>query len=341
MSIVTIHKHEHSGLKHFVIWLTISCILGTIGFAASIKLGSSPIRWEDLWYGLIGAQETKEQLIVRTLRLPRALVAVMVGSSLAVAGVIMQAVTRNPLASPQIFGVNSGAALVVVASIVFIPSLTPSQLVISAFLGAALGGWLVYTMASGGGKFTPVKLALAGMTVSMLLSAVTEGLIVLHDQKTQNILFWMAGAVDGSDWNDVLLMLPWWLIGILGALLLSGSWNVLNMGDDVAQGLGLHIRYVRSAAGILVILLAGASVSVAGPIGFVGLVVPHIVRALVGTEHRFVIPLSALLGASLLLYADIGSRFISYPFEAPVGIVTAAVGAPFFLYLVRKGRRSE
>jgi ferric citrate transport system permease protein len=329
------------GRLSVLLWLCSGGLFVASGLVLSVKLGTFAIPWADLWAALGGVQETKEQLIVRTIRLPRAVVAALIGANLAVAGTIMQAVTRNPLASPQIFGINSGAALVVVATIVFIPRLTPAQLVFSAFAGAALGAWIVYSMAMAGGRFTPVKLALAGMSVSMLLSAVTEGLVVMHDQKTQNVLFWMAGSVDGGDWNDVAVLLPWTLIGLIAALLLSRSWNVLAMGEEVASGLGLRIGALRLAAGGLVVMLAGASVAVAGPIGFIGLVIPHIVRALVGTDHRFVLPVAALLGAALLLYADVASRYISYPFESPVGIVTAFIGAPFFLYLIRKGRQSE
>nr|WP_248930931.1 iron ABC transporter permease [Paenibacillus hamazuiensis] len=316
-------------------------VLWAAGMLLSMKFGSSAITFEDIWSAVTGARETKQQLIVYTLRLPRALLAALVGANLAVAGVLMQAVTRNPLASPQIFGINSGAALVVVGSVVFYPMLTPLQLSWCAFLGAALGAAIVYFVASGGGSFTPVKLALAGMTVAMLLSALTEGIIVLFDNKTQNVLFWMAGAVDSADWNDVRSVLPWSAAGLLAAVLLSRSMNALGLGDEVAKGIGVRMTYVRALAGIVVVVLAGASVSVAGPIGFVGLIVPHISRYLVGIDHWRLIPVSALFGAILLVYADIASRFVSFPFESPVGIVTAAIGAPYFLYLVRKGRQTE
>lgn len=323
------------GIK--ALYLTAGLLALLIGLMASISIGAADIQISTVLKSLFSFDGSKEHLMVRTLRVPRALLAALVGASLAVAGALMQALTRNPLASPQIFGINAGASLVVVFSVVFFPSLGSAALVYSAFLGAALGGLIVYSMASGGGM-TPVKLALAGMAVHFLLSSLTEGLIIFNEQTTESILYWLVGAVDGAAWLDVMNLLPWSLAGIAAALALSSSITILGLGDDVARGLGQRTGWVRLAAGTIVILLAGASVAVAGPISFIGLIIPHIARRLVGEDYRSVLPFSAVLGALLLVYADIASRYIAYPFESPVGIVTALIGAPFFLYLARNRR---
>lgn len=247
----------------------------------------------------------------------------------------MQALTRNPLASPQVFGVNAGASLCVVAGVVLFPSAQIS-VVVFAFLGAAIGGLIVYSFGSAGGM-TPVKLALAGIAVHLFLSAFTHSIIILNES-ADDVLFWMAGAISDSNWGDVQTIVPWALIGISISFAMSGSVSVLGLGDATAKGLGQNITIIRTAVSFLVLILAGSSVAVAGPIGFVGLLVPHIARKLVGEDYRFVLPFSALLGAILLVYADVLARFIAYPYESPVGIVTAMIGTPFFLYLASKGR---
>lgn len=312
-------------------------ILLLIGIWFSITNGVASITWKEALEALLGERDTKEQLIISTIRLPRAIVALLIGANLAVAGAIMQAITRNPFASPQILGINSGAAFMVVMLIVFIPSVSSLTLVYASFIGAALGGFLVFMMGmTKDGEASPVKLALAGIAVSMFLMALTEGLIVLYDTKTQHVLFWLAGSVSTGSWDDIRTILPWTGIGMLFSLLISRSITTLSLGTDIARGLGQNIVFTQFSAGCIVIILAGSSVSIAGPIGFVGLVIPHIVRFWTGSDYRLTIPLSALLGGNLLLYSDLASRYIAYPFESPVGIVTAAIGAPFFLYLIVK-----
>lgn len=184
---------------------------------------------------------------------------------------------------------------------------------------------------------THVKLALAGMAVHFLLSSLTQGIIIFSEQ-AKDVLYWLVGSINGKSWTHVMIILPWSISGLFIALLLSRSISILVLGESTAQGLGQQVNRIRILAGILVIILAGSSVAVAGPIGFVGLIVPHIVRRVLGGDYQRIIPFSALFGAILLVYADILARFIAYPFESPVGIVTAIIGAPFFLYLARKGR---
>ncbi|MFD1737865.1 FecCD family ABC transporter permease [Bacillus salitolerans] len=310
-----------------------------IGIMISTSIGMSEVTFFHVAESFFSTDLTKEHLIAQTVRLPRAIIACIIGANLAVAGAIMQAITRNPLASPQIFGINAGASLLVVASTVFFTGLSSNSLIYFAFIGAAVGGFLVYYLGSAGGGMTPVKLALAGIAIHFFLSALTEGLIIFHEHTTEGILFWLAGAVDSKDWQDVETLLPWAAFGLLGSFLVAKSISILSLGENVAKGLGQNVGWIRIISGGLVVVLAGASVSIAGPIGFVGLIIPHITRYLVGIDYRIVLPFSALFGAILLIYADILARFIAFPYESPVGIVTALLGAPFFFYLIKRRKK--
>jgi ferric citrate transport system permease protein len=311
-------------------------ILLTLGIIISTTVGAADIDLSMVFKSFFEVNPSKEQLIIQTLRLPRAIIGALVGANLAVAGALMQAITRNSLASPQVFGVNAGASFFIVTAFAFFPTLSSPSLVFFAFIGAAVGGITVYSFASGGGM-THVKLALAGIAVHFLLSSLTQGIIIFNEQ-AKDVLYWLVGSINGKSWTHVTIILPWSLSGLLIALLFSRSISILVLGESTAQGLGQRVDRIRILAGILVIILAGSSVAVAGPVGFIGLIVPHIVRKLVGGDYRRIIPFSALFGALLLVYADILARFIAYPFESPVGIVTAIIGAPFFLYLARRGR---
>ena len=276
-------------MNKYIVLVASVCLL-IIGMILHVAVGSSAVSFTEVIKAIFAPDDSKQTTIVQTLRLPRAVLAALIGASLAVAGALMQAITRNSLASPQVFGVNAGASLAIVIAFILFPDLTSQSTVYIAFLGAALGGITVYLFASGG-KITHVK-----------------------------------------------ILLPWSFLGLLLAFGSSRSISILVLGENMATGLGEKVKWIRFFAGILVIMLAGASVAVAGPIGFVGLIVPHIARKLVGGDYQRILPFSAILGAILLVYADVLSRFIAYPFESPVGIVTALIGAPFFLYLARKGR---
>ncbi|SDP22439.1 iron complex transport system permease protein [Halobacillus aidingensis] len=336
------HLSEQSSVvKYKMVLIFLLGILVLIAsFIASLSIGAYAISFADVLKLLFSPDEGKAASIIHTIRLPRALVGIIVGACLAIAGGIMQAITNNPLASPQVFGVNAGASLMVVAGVVLFPGLGSSTLVYFAFLGAAVGGAIVYSLSSTGGGMTPVKLALAGITVHLFLSSLIEGIVLFHETSTEDVLFWLAGGIDGRNWADVRLMIPWSLTGLIGALFLGKGLTILGLGDDVARGLGQKIGWIRASSAILVILLAGISVAVAGPIGFIGLIIPNIVRKLMGSDYRLVLPLSAVFGAALLTISDVLSRFISFPAESPVGIVTALLGAPFFLYLASKGGRA-
>ncbi|MBU8914568.1 iron ABC transporter permease [Bacillus sp. FJAT-29953] len=281
---------------------------------------------------------SNEHIIIQMVRLPRALIASVVGASLAIAGVLMQTLTKNPLASPGIFGINAGAGFAVVVAITLFSIDSTQGFNALAFLGAAVAAISVYVIGSvGHGGLTPMKLTLAGAAMAAMFSSFTQGLLVLNEALLDQVLFWLAGSVSGRKLETLVSVLPYIGVGWLGSLMISGKMNILAMGEDVAKGLGLNTGFIKIAIGVLVILLAGGSVAVAGPIGFVGIVVPHITRSIVGIDHRWVIPMAGVLGAILLLAADIAARYLLMPSEVPVGVMTAIIGTPFFIFIARKG----
>lgn len=283
-------------------------------------------------------------VIVRDWRLPRAVSDVLVGAALAVAGAIMQSITRNPLASPGIMGLNTGASFLTVIGLVLWPAASRTELMILSIGGAAMGAVLVYGLGSlSRGGLTPVRLALTGIAVSSLLGAVGNG-VTIYYELGQDVLLWSARGTDTVQWPDVWAFFPLAAIGLLGAGLLAPALGVLALGDQVASGLGQRTKHARFLAAMVVLGLAGGAVALAGPVGFVGLMVPHVVRSLVGMDHRIVIPGCALGGASLMLTADVAARALTTPFRmsVPVGVVTSLIGVPFFLYLAcRRPRRSR
>jgi iron complex transport system permease protein len=285
---------------------------------------------------------SNEHLIVRSLRLPRTLIGLAVGASLAVAGVAMQAITRNALASPTILGINAGASFAIVTAVFVLGVVTPTMYVWFAFAGALGVSVLVYAIASTGrGGATPVGLALAGAVVTALLSSWISAILVFNQRTLDEVRFWLAGSLAGRDLDILVQVLPFLAIGLLTCLLLTPQFNVIALGDQVAAGLGQRTGLVRGVTAVLVVLLAGASVAVAGPIGFVGLAVPHAVRSVVGPDHRWLLPYAAIHGAVLLLLADVVGRVVMRPSEIQVGIITAIIGAPVLVHLVRRGRSVE
>ena len=307
------------------------------GLAWSVSVGAADIDLATVWQAVFSYDpvQTTHQ-IIQEVRLPRVVIGAMVGAAFAVAGAIMQGMTRNPLASPSIMGLNAGAAFFLVLSFVLLPGLSYTGLIIASFFGAGFGALLVFGVGSlSRGGLTPVKLALSGAAVTALLTSLTTGL-TLYFNLAQNVLFYTAGGVQGTRWEQVQLMLPWFLLALVSGLALSRSVTVLSLGDEVAKGLGLQTGLVKALCTVVVLLLAGAAVAVAGGVGFVGLVVPHVARFLVGLDYRLIIPSSALLGALLLVLADLGARTLNPPFETPVGLITALIGVPFFLYLARR-----
>ncbi|MBB6453477.1 iron complex transport system permease protein [Salirhabdus euzebyi] len=281
---------------------------------------------------------SNEHIIIKDVRIPRALIAAAVGANLAIAGTIMQGLTNNPLASPSIFGVNAGASFFVVFGISTLGISSLATLSWFAFAGAALAAVLVYVLGSmGRDGMTPVKLTLAGAAMAALFSSFTQGILTMNERALDQVLFWLAGSVQGRDLQILISVLPYLIVGWIFATFIGKQMNILSMGEDVAKGLGQKTIIVKIFGAIIVVLLAGGSVAIAGPIGFIGIIIPHISRWLVGIDYKWVIPYSGLLGATLLLLADIGARYIIMPAEVPVGVMTALIGAPFFIYIARRG----
>ncbi|MFD1177599.1 FecCD family ABC transporter permease [Paenibacillus puldeungensis] len=269
------------------------------------------------------------------VRVPRVLLAVLLGAGLAAAGALLQGMTRNPLSDPEILGVNQGASCFVVIALVLFGEQNASWLILgAAFLGAAAGGSLIYVLAFRSG-YSPYRIVLAGSAVSLFLGALTTGTILLHENKLTEILYWMAGKLSGSNWDDIRIILIPVLVALVCSFALAQRMNVLVLGEETAQGLGMNTLRIRRYLSVLIVVLTGSAVAVAGPIGFIGLMVPHMARRLVGHDYRILLPFSALLGANLLVLADFASQWITYPADIPVGIITALLGTPFFVYLLR------
>ena len=289
--------------------------------------------WDAIWdYD----RSHQGQVVVRELRVPRTIIGMLAGAGFAVAGALTQGVTRNPLGAPGILGTNAGAAFAVVTAIYSAGITTPAGYVWFAFAGALGATVLVYLVASAGaGGPTPVKLALAGAVVSALLGSWTAALLLLDLETLDQARFWLAGSISGRGTEEVELLLPVIAVALVVALFMGRQVNALSLGEEVATGLGQRTALVRAIAGLCVVALAGSAVAMAGPVAFVGLAVPHIVRSVVGPDYRWIILYSAILGPCMLLGADVVGRLIVTPTELQVGIVCAAVGAPFLIYLVR------
>jgi len=303
---------------------------------ASVRFGAAQIGTVEVISAFTDYGGSEEDLIIRTLRVPRALIAALVGASLGVAGAIMQGLTRNPLAEPGILGINAGAALAVVGAVFLLGVSSLSTYTLFAFVGAGVAAVVVYGLGSlGRGGMTPMKITVAGAALAALLSSLTTAILILNQRTLEEIRFWLAGSVAGRDLTLLLQVLPYILAGLVLALALSRQITTLTLGEDVATGLGQRTAWVKALAAIAVVLLAGSAVAIAGPIGFVGLVIPHVVRFFVGVDYRWIMPYSALFGAILLVSADIAARVVLRPQELPVGVMTALVGAPFFIYLAR------
>ncbi|HEY1016435.1 MAG TPA: iron ABC transporter permease [Herpetosiphonaceae bacterium] len=304
---------------------------------ASVALGAADIAPATVWQAVSAFDPgSPNHLIIRTLRLPRALVAGLVGAALAVAGGVMQGLTRNPLADASLLGIESGAALGVVAAVSFLKLTELRTYALFAFAGAALTAGAVYALgALGRGGPTPLNLTIAGAVLGALLSSLTTVLLLLNKETLENVRFWLAGSVAGRDLTLLAQAAPYLLAGLALALVLGRQITTASLGEDVARGLGQNTAWVKGGSALAVVLLAGGAVAVAGPVGFIGLVIPHAVRFLVGTDYRWILPYSALLGAIFLILADIAARMILRPLEIPVGIMTAVIGGPFFVYLVR------
>lgn len=304
--------------------------------ALSITLGAADISVRTVAASLFAFDGSFDQLIIRTVRLPRVLSGVLVGAALAVAGAMMQGLTRNPLASPGILGINAGASFAVVLGVLLLGSPPLATYALFAFVGAAAAAVFVYVLGSvGRGGATPLKLTLAGAVFTAFVSSFTTAILIMDQNTLDQVRFWTAGSLAGREMSLLLATAPYMLVGLVGALLLGRQITTLSLGDDVATGLGQNTGWLKLLSAVVVVLLAGGAVALAGPIGFVGLVVPHVARFLVGVDYRWILPYSALLGGVLVTLADIGARVLIRPQELPVGVMMALLGAPFFIYLAR------
>ncbi|MGE7873984.1 FecCD family ABC transporter permease [Bacillus paramycoides] len=315
--------------------LTILCLIGSIFLA--IAFGAKDIHLQTVWAAVFdyNPKLTQHQIIYE-LRLPRVIGAAVVGAAFAVAGAVMQGVTRNPLADAGVLGINAGAMFVVALSFAFFPHMPYSYLMIVSFMGAVLSTVLIFIIGSAtSGGLTPMRLTIAGAVMAALLHSLSSGIAIYYDL-SQDLAFWYAGGVAGVKWDHLKFLVPIILITIVFATVLGRSISLISMGDDVATNLGVKTNLTRILGMIIVVILAGVSVSAVGSIGFVGLVIPHIARKLVGVNYRLIIPMSALLGAMLLVLADLGARTVNPPKELAIGIMVALVGVPFFLYIARK-----
>ncbi|QUX31493.1 iron ABC transporter permease [Nocardiopsis akebiae] len=318
------------------LWLLV--VLGAL-FAlmfASVVVGSRDVPWTAVVAAFGGATENFDQAAVAK-RIPRTLLAVLAGAALGVAGAVMQGVTRNPLADPGILGVTMGASLAVVAGIAYFGLASATSFVWVAIVGAGLTTVFVYTIGSlGRGGATPLKLALAGAATTAALASFIRAVMLPRADIAEGARSWQIGGVGGGTLDSVSQVLPFLLAGFVVCLLSARALNLLALGDELAAGLGERVALARGAAFAGAVVLCGASTAVTGPISFVGLVVPHVCRLLVGVDHRWLIPFSALTGAALLTAADVVGRIVARPAEIDVGIVTALIGAPFFIYIVRR-----
>lgn len=307
------------------------------GVAALIGGSTFNLQLKHLYLALFSDTQDLPTQLILTLRLPRVLIAAVAGAALAVSGTLMQGITRNPLASPALFGINAGAAcLLVSVQVGMLPLFAELPLVLVTALGASMAGALVLMLGGGlTGTLHPTRIVLAGVAVSALLLALTRTLLIL-DEQAQSLMSWLAGSLADTDWQHWRQLWPWLLCGTVGALALSQSLNLLALGDEMAAGLGTSPLRLRLYVSVVVVLLTAATVSITGPIAFVGLLVPHLARKLVGYDHRILLPVSALLGAALLCWSDFISRLLVFPSETPVGLVTALLGAPGFIWLARQ-----
>lgn len=316
-----------------ILFLIIISILFIIFGAADIKLFDIKQAFKDF------DNNNYSHITIRNIRVPRVLANIIVGSSLAVTGAIMQGSTHNPLADSGLMGISSGATLAVALSLAFFPATGSLKMMLYSCIGASVTTALTYLIASLGRRgMTPERLILAGMSISMLFGSLST-VVALKHKIGKSLTYWMAGGTASTNWTDIKIALPIFILGMIAAVLLSPSITVMSLGEDVATGLGIKMRFVKICNTILVLVLTGVSVIIVGPVGFVGLIVPHIVRHVVGVDYRHIIPATAVYGAVFVVLADLIGRIIMKPFELPIGIVFSVIGVPFFIFLSRRQRR--
>ncbi len=319
---------------HRKLFLSLLALLTAASFFLSVCTGAQPLSLPEVWDALFSTAPSLSRTIVRNIRVPRALVGALAGACLAVSGAILQGIMRNPLASPGTIGVNSGAGLAAALCLVLFPHMEP-LLTPAAFLGAFGTTLLIYALSWKNGV-NPLRMVLAGMAVSSFVSALINAIHLFFPERVQNTLGFSVGSLAAKGWRDLFILLPYGAVGIGLAFLLSGKLNLLGLGDETASGLGMQVERTRFFFIVIASLLSAGAVAAVGLLGFVGLIVPHGMRLLTGSDHRFLFPASVLAGASFVMLCDTFARVIIRPAEMPVGVVIALLGAPFFLYLLRE-----
>ena len=327
--------------KAAYILMFVGIALLLLGIATSVSLGAKDIDLSTIVNSILHDNNDINTKIIRDVRMPRAIAAALVGGFLAIAGAIMQGITRNPIAEPSVMGITQGATFMIAVALVIqriFPHLIISsfEMMMFAFTGASISGLLVYFVSSRSmRKVDPVKLALAGTALGTLLISLAMG-ISMYFNLSQQLTFWISGGVTGAKWNSITLLAIIGGSALIGSILMAPKITILSLGEEIAIGLGQKTNKIRFISILLVILLTGASVSVAGNIVFVGLIIPQIVRGIVGADYKYIIPSSMVFGSVLLVYSDILARMINPPYETPIGSLTALLGVPVFIYLVRK-----
>ena len=303
-------------------------------WAATVGTVSMPVM--DVVNAVFAFDGSRQHVVVLTIRLPRVIAGLLAGAGLASAGAIMQAITNNPLASPDLLGINAGAAFSVVLGIAFLGVEATGVLIWYAFGGAALAAVIVHAVGSfGRAGPTPLKLALAGAILTSFITALTAAVLIFDQSTLDQVRLWSAGSLSGRPLSTSAAVAPYLIVGLTAAILFSRQMTTLSVGMHVARSLGQDQALWRGLSALIVVLLAGGAVALAGPVGFVGLIVPHIARLIVGADYRWIIPFSALGGALLTVTADAVARFAMPEQDLPVGITMAMIGAPFFIYLAR------
>ncbi|PEI82319.1 ferrichrome ABC transporter permease [Bacillus pseudomycoides] len=302
----------------------------------SILYGAKNIDFETAWNALFHFDSGNvNHNIIITSRLPRVVAALLVGAFLAISGALMQGMTRNYLASPSIMGVTDGSAFVITMCMVFLPGMSSVGMILCSMLGSALGAGIVFGFGSLlRNGLSPVRLAIIGTVIGTFLSSISAA-IASYFQVSQNISFWYNTRLDQVEPNVLKLTIPFGIVGIILALLISKSITILSLGEEVSINLGQRTKLVKATAILSVVFLTGTAVALVGKIGFVGLIIPHITRFLIGVDYKWIVPCAGVIGGVFLALCDVLSRFVNYPFETPIGVVTSLIGIPFFLYLIR------
>jgi len=319
--------------KYIIIIITFALLLFLTVFFTTI--GSVRLSLYEVLGALTSAESTTARTIVYYMRLPRNVMAILVGANLAVSGILLQAVMKNPLADPGITGVSSGAGVVAIFVILVAPRLI-AQLPLFAFIGAAIACLMVFLLAWKNNEVQPLRIVLAGVAVNAILGGFISMMFVLFTDQTHNAILWLNGNLVASTWDEVHTLFLYSVVGLITSLFLIRSANILQLGDEAAKNLGFDVTKTRLILSGVAVFLAGVTTAIVGIIGFIGLIVPHAARMLMGSDHKYTIPFSMVLGGLVLLVADTFGRAIGGSIEIPVGIVTAIIGGPFFLYLLRK-----